>query len=174
MSSRQLSSLTLDRLEESLNRFYLQERSCSATFSTAAGSSAGSSSRDQRFKLTATETKVVQETTHREVVLERYQADDHGDSDDSYDDDGPEEQQQPVQCYEVPSVEVVGYSESETHRYAEKESYSYQEEQGGSYECYEGSSGYDGGYGGGYELDSYGGQSDYDGYYEQDGYGDYY
>lgn len=170
MSSRQLSTLTLDRLEESLSRFYLQERSSSTTFSTGSGSS-GSSKDRHHFKLTATETKVVQETTHREVVLESYTGNgqDYGDSDaDSYD-DGPEEQQ-PV-CYEIPSVEVVGYSAESSHRYDEKEYYSYEEHHQGSAECYEEPSGYDGGYDGGYELDSYGGQSDYDGYYDQ---GDYY
>lgn len=176
MSSRQLSSLTLDRLEESLSRFYLQERSSSTMVSTGSGSSgsSGSSKDHHRFKLTATETKVVQETTHREVVLESYTENgrDHADSDaDSYD-DGPEEQQSV--CYEVPSVEVVGYSAESSHRYDEKEYYSYEEEHQGSVECYEGSSGYDGGYDGGYEVDSYGGQSDYGGYYDQGGYGDYY
>lgn len=173
MSSRQLSNLTLDRLEESLSRFYLQERSSSTTFST--GSSGSSRDSHHHFKLTATETKVVQETTHREVVLESYteNGQNYEDSDaDSYD-DGPQEQEQQPVCYEVPSVEVVGYSES-SHRYDEKEYYSYEEHQG-SAECYEEPSGYDGGYDGGYELDLYGGQSDYDGYYyDQGGYGDYY
>uniref|UniRef100_A0A8D8H3T1 (northern house mosquito) hypothetical protein n=1 Tax=Culex pipiens TaxID=7175 RepID=A0A8D8H3T1_CULPI len=176
MSSRQLSNYTLDRLEASLSRFYLQENSSTTAVTYgSSGSSKGNHYHHHGFKLVATETKVVQETTHRELVLEGSygdsqdsDVDDSGDAageQSSYDDD-PTEQV----GYEAPSGGMVGYAVA-SHQYAEKEYYREEQE---SSEQYEESSGYDGGYDGGYELDSYGGQSDYDGYYSQDGYGDYY
>lgn len=176
MSSRQLSNYTLDRLEASLSRFYLQENSSTTAVTYgSSGSSKGNHHHHHGFKLVATETKVVQETTHRELVLEGSYGDGQDtDGDDSGDaagerssyDDGPVEKA----CDEVPSGGMVGYAVA-SHQYAEKEYY--REEQECS-EQYEESSGYDGGYDGGYELDSYGGQSEYDGYYSQDGYSDYY